>query len=445
MAEEAFNTMNLDLNLVPTSSPEPGSGSVHGEPPNLDNWIDESILQFRVAAQQRVRQRSRLRHVQIPRVPSIAMNLNELVIDSGDGAGVQAGEGSAAAAEGGLEIPKSCDNVTGFAENRTADKDDAENCGANDGSFFDCNICFDLARDPVVTCCGHLFCWPCLYRWLHAHAEVKECPVCKGEVTVKNVTPIYGRGNHRVHEPEDDLDFKIPLRPHAHRVESMRQPYHRTAINIPLEEMIQRLGSRFDLTRDLVPPAEPESTLGAGLRTSLPLERFLLDSVFHNRDQNPFLPLDNRTSPSLEEFLLTREIPDRAQNHVLPPDIVDLAQSGATSLDDSFHHRLRLRSIVRRRIQDLGNTIPPHSSVMITESLVEAYMRNQGLRSLVNHRDSFLSIADIINSESQVVTAMGIDSLASHSTSSSRRRIDSSWITDLAGGNSRASRRRRLN
>ena len=29
---------------------------------------------------------------------------------------------------------------------------------------FECNICLDAARDPVVTQCGHLYCWPCLHR-----------------------------------------------------------------------------------------------------------------------------------------------------------------------------------------------------------------------------------------------------------------------------------------
>lgn len=29
---------------------------------------------------------------------------------------------------------------------------------------FECNICFDIPRDPVVTRCGHLYCWSCLYR-----------------------------------------------------------------------------------------------------------------------------------------------------------------------------------------------------------------------------------------------------------------------------------------
>ena len=40
-----------------------------------------------------------------------------------------------------------------------APKDDAPECSA-----FECNICYDVAESPVVTLCGHLYCWPCLYR-----------------------------------------------------------------------------------------------------------------------------------------------------------------------------------------------------------------------------------------------------------------------------------------
>ena len=31
---------------------------------------------------------------------------------------------------------------------------------ADQGSLFECNICLDTASQPVVTLCGHLFCWP---------------------------------------------------------------------------------------------------------------------------------------------------------------------------------------------------------------------------------------------------------------------------------------------
>ncbi|KAJ3275115.1 hypothetical protein HDV01_001254 [Terramyces sp. JEL0728] len=29
--------------------------------------------------------------------------------------------------------------------------------------LFECNICLDTASNPVVTMCGHLYCWPCFY------------------------------------------------------------------------------------------------------------------------------------------------------------------------------------------------------------------------------------------------------------------------------------------
>ncbi|ODQ53722.1 hypothetical protein SAICODRAFT_223958 [Saitoella complicata NRRL Y-17804] len=56
---------------------------------------------------------------------------------------------------------------------------------------FECNICFETAASPVLTLCGHLYCWPCLYHWLGIHAS---CPVCKNPCSTTNVVPIYGRG-----------------------------------------------------------------------------------------------------------------------------------------------------------------------------------------------------------------------------------------------------------
>jgi E3 ubiquitin-protein ligase RNF5 len=33
-------------------------------------------------------------------------------------------------------------------------------------SMYECNICLESARDPVVTQCGHLYCWKCIYEWI---------------------------------------------------------------------------------------------------------------------------------------------------------------------------------------------------------------------------------------------------------------------------------------
>ncbi|KAG8039361.1 hypothetical protein GUJ93_ZPchr0005g15557 [Zizania palustris] len=104
-------------------------------------------------------------------------------------------------------------------------------CGKN-VAMFECNICFEMASEPVVSSCGHLFCWPCLYQWLHVHSTHKECPVCKGEVTEGNITPIYGRGNSssdaakKVAEDGNVSGPTIPPRPHGNRLESFRQKFH---------------------------------------------------------------------------------------------------------------------------------------------------------------------------------------------------------------------------
>lgn len=30
-------------------------------------------------------------------------------------------------------------------------------------SIFECNICLEIPAEPMVTRCGHLFCWNCIY------------------------------------------------------------------------------------------------------------------------------------------------------------------------------------------------------------------------------------------------------------------------------------------
>ncbi|KAI3919536.1 hypothetical protein MKX01_018359 [Papaver californicum] len=115
-------------------------------------------------------------------------------------------------------------DVEGLEEKGTEDQN-------NGAVSFDCNVCLDVAKEPVVTSCGHLFCWPCLYQWLHLHSDHKECPVCKGEVMESNITPIYGRGSSVMDEKkegeEENSSLKIPPRPCGRRLEGIRQRIRR--------------------------------------------------------------------------------------------------------------------------------------------------------------------------------------------------------------------------
>ncbi|KAF5184192.1 E3 ubiquitin-protein ligase rma1h1-like, partial [Thalictrum thalictroides] len=96
---------------------------------------------------------------------------------------------------------------------------------------FDCNICFDNAHDPVVTLCGHLYCWPCIYKWLHLQdtsfkpEEQQQCPVCKASISQTTLVPLYGRGQSLQNELKDSGPLQssddIPTRPQACGIDAL--------------------------------------------------------------------------------------------------------------------------------------------------------------------------------------------------------------------------------
>lgn len=51
-----------------------------------------------------------------------------------------------------------------------------------------CPLPSQMASEPVVTLCGHLYCWPCLYRWLQVQSHCRTCPVCKAGVEKDKVS-----------------------------------------------------------------------------------------------------------------------------------------------------------------------------------------------------------------------------------------------------------------
>lgn len=82
---------------------------------------------------------------------------------------------------------------------------------------FDCNICLDFAVEPVVTLCGHLYCWPCIYQWLQQAEDTSQqpCPVCKASISEHTLVPLYGRGHGAIQKPQQTLE--IPRRPSVRR------------------------------------------------------------------------------------------------------------------------------------------------------------------------------------------------------------------------------------
>lgn len=97
-------------------------------------------------------------------------------------------------------------------------------------AYFSCNICLELAQDPVVTQCGHLYCWPCIYKWLQVFPEawLQVCPVCKAGLSEELVIPLYGRGTCELDpRQKTTVGSGVPMRP---------QGLHLPAQNLPTEQ-----------------------------------------------------------------------------------------------------------------------------------------------------------------------------------------------------------------
>ncbi|KAK4255500.1 hypothetical protein QN277_008498 [Acacia crassicarpa] len=122
-----------------------------------------------------------------------------------------------------------------------------------DSNGFDCNICLDCVQDPVVTLCGHLYCWPCIYKWLQFHnlsneeygeQQTPQCPVCKTEVSQSSLVPLYGRG--QTTEPSSKgkshhMGNMIPQRP----LGPLSSVYRRRPFNNATTSAVPQPSSQF--------------------------------------------------------------------------------------------------------------------------------------------------------------------------------------------------------
>lgn len=401
MGEEISNAVNLDLNLGPdpevsleplTNASAWANGPLNGE--------SEPLRRFWT------RQRSERHYTTL-------IQLSQLMIPSD----LPAGDGERVSEEEEEEEEsKKCENG-----NKVVEEDDVkeekrvvEKSVGSEGSFFDCYVCLDLSKDPVVTNCGHLFCWSCLYRWLQV-SEAKECPVCKGEVSVKTLTPIYGRGEIIKKQSQEGSDTnKIPSRPQARRVESLRTTLERSGyIGRPRES---RTGER------------PDRAFLNGFMTSR--------GVRAERNQSS-APLDGVRLTNLGSSINPSEYQRESRQ------LRTLSQGLSIQ-------RQMMQAAAARHLR------VPFSPVLTSaERLEDAYLMAHAFEEQLNvpsvvvgaeDRDSVSSVIGVMNSESQVDTAAEIDSMVTVSTSSSVRRPheNGSRVSDVDSADSRPLRRRRL-
>lgn len=56
---------------------------------------------------------------------------------------------------------------------------------------YECRICIEEAKEPVVTPCGHMFCWSCIDKWLNQNNSHQLCPSCKSGISRSTLIPLY--------------------------------------------------------------------------------------------------------------------------------------------------------------------------------------------------------------------------------------------------------------
>lgn len=395
MGDQTSNTMNFDLNLdpYPSSSDDESSTTV---PVTSEEAASINRLHIMRARQSL---RLALRHLPLSRYNALEtadnpsnFNVRDFLVSVSD-------EGRSSGEEMQVNDAKKEDGSLGKVSDEKAND--------NEIDFYTCNICLDVATNPVVTCCGHLFCWPCIYCWLNIHSKAKDCPVCKGEVNFKTVTPIIGRGRVGTRESKDKYNVTIPPRPRANRVESLRQTIERSA-NISFEELLRHV-------RNIVPLAgepEPETTGGTTSEMYNLLVRRVLTSRAIRSEQNNVIP-----SNEVAEGEMENNPPDSSSDDDSPrqPWPVLLQSQSRNRTTTTTNADGAIETYLLDNPTDINHDVPPPSA----------------------HIDSFSSVAAVVHSGSGMPdTAMEIDSMMSFSTISSARR------RDIDGGDSRPPRRR---
>ncbi|CAN4110450.1 unnamed protein product [Withania somnifera] len=239
--------MDLDLNQEPLDPSSEGSsalglGSLLSDLETAHIRIEERIRQLE-AVTARALQRHRWR--QSPATFDTVVNLDTEMQDQTD---TMSNSGMVGRSfERGIGCKRDSSHLVAKALEMDLVVNNKVDDDGGGGSFFDCNICLDMAKEPILTCCGHLYCWSCFYQLPYVDSTTKECPVCKGEVADGNVTPIYGNGDSEsITELESGL--KIPPRPKARRVESVRQQRVTQGLShIPVAEALRRIRTSIGL------------------------------------------------------------------------------------------------------------------------------------------------------------------------------------------------------
>ncbi|KAL8495966.1 hypothetical protein ACS0TY_019907 [Phlomoides rotata] len=415
---------DLDLNQEPRDQPlhrVARYGSLLNELETAHGRIEERIRQLE-AVTARSRQRQRWRHAR--NSTEIVPAPNEAMVDVGQRGGVLSENNNMGIVERNSErgCKRDSSHLVAKALEATSEVKKADK---ESGSFYDCNICLDVAREPVLTCCGHLFCWPCFYQVADIDSTSKECPVCKGEVSESTVIPIYGNGDsERVSETESGL--KIPPRPRARRVESVRQQRVTQGLShVPVAEALRRIRISIGAMGNQTPEG------GGGI-------------LYLDTDSQVGQNAESAGVPRIRIHQVSRVLSESAASLSSLSSALSNAERLVEDLETVINNRILLRNDARALSLDVGNLFTrPSAAIRHNNQPTDAAANITN--ALPNASSSQLS--DV--SGSVRVLSMRASSDISmpvappSSSSSPRRRMPRNL--DLEGRDTRESRRRRLN
>ncbi|KAF2293666.1 hypothetical protein GH714_003953 [Hevea brasiliensis] len=425
--------MELDLNQEPLDSPHGsifGLGSLLNELETAHGHIEERIRQLE-AVTSRARQRQRWRQSETThQTVNFAVEPTPNGFHSDD---TTLAERVAVSTQertfGARRIMKR--NGTHLIARALGMDTDATNTRSDRGNFFDCNICLDMARDPILTHCGHLFCWPCFYQLSYVHLNVKECPVCMKEVTDISIIPIYGNGNDnntqksrlketglKERSQSQDLDGASYM-PERGRFFASQSFTSQVLPAMRIEDSQQH--HPFQDSRLLMQGAASFSSLSSALNSAM-------DSV-------------ERLVEDLEASIHRRRI---RRNHQRSASVVD--RGSVSNIAAAIQ---RDRQLVNNAADTDSTMARPASSFSTNTTATVVQLENQRTDTSVENNNvvaisslSFRRRAEV-SRISEGDNSIEVNSTMPHS-SSSRRRSEFPRVSDVDNGFYREPRRRRL-
>lgn len=439
--------MDLDLNqepLVDPPLPSFGYSPLLNEPETAPVRIEDRIRQLE-AATARARQRQRWRQARNnPELsymtviePGVGAGVrNQESNGIGDGVGIASTGAGAEERAGGERGRNSKRDISQLAkalemdlDSKKTDKDGGGDDDDESGGFFDCNICLEMAKDPILTCCGHLYCWSCFYQLSYVDSSAKECPVCKGEVTDSSITPIYGNGKD---QPVLKLEsgVKIPPRPRARRVESIRQQrVVRGISHIPVAEALRRIRIGIGSIGEN-PFVQGLNSVGSASETN--------PSLLHNSEAGGSRRHRSRQfSRVIYESAASLSSISSALNNA-----ERLVEDLETYISDRLLRRTELETHILPSNQELNNFLGNTTSETQPEPQNAEMNPSMPLSTTSSQRSVATTVMHIDNLSTD--SAVEIDLAISRPSSSSSRRTTVSRAMSLEGGTSRELRRRRL-